>query len=91
MTSLHDAVASGRGVFVPQDRINEQYDALKAVSLLAQDTDNFTLSQVRKLFDQKLSGMYANIRHKNNYTHQVDATRVEQSYRHGWSIEKVEY
>lgn len=90
VSSLHDAVASGRGIIVPQDRINEQYEAVKAVSLLAQDSDNFVLSSVRKVFDQKLSGLYAEIRHKKNYTHLVDASRVEHSYRHGWEIEAVE-
>lgn len=91
VTSLHDAVASGRGIFVPQDRINEQYEAIKAVSLLSQDSDNFVLAQIRKIFDTKLSGMYAELRHKKNYTHLVDASRVEHSYRHGWDIAGVEY
>lgn len=91
VTSLHDTVASGRGIVVPQDRINEQYDAIKAVSLLAQDSDNFVLANVRKLFDAKLSGLYAQIRHKNNYNSLVDASRVEQAYRHGWDVEAVEY
>lgn len=88
--SLHDGVLSGTGQVVYQDRINEQFATLKAAQLMAQDGDKWVDNYVATLASKNLTPRYADILATKNRNDLFDFNRIEQSYRHGWDIDRIE-
>lgn len=88
--TLQDGILSGTGQFVYQDRINEQYPALKALQLIAQDGDKFIANYVETLANKSLTPKFATILADKNKNDLFDFNRVEQAYRHGWEIERTQ-
>lgn len=87
--SLHEGVAAGRGILTPQDRIGDQLETIKALTLVAQKSDKTILSYVGDLFKAQLTPSITFLRKNGNYAHLMDFNRIEQSYRHGWDIKAV--
>lgn len=88
--SLHDGLFSGHANVVPLDRITEQSSTLKAVQLIAQDTDKKIDNYVAALSAPVLTPKVGSLLKPNNKAALFDFNRIEQSYRHGWDIKKVE-
>lgn len=91
VNSVHEGVVSGRGILTGQDRVNEQLDTLKAAQLASQLTDKFMETVVGKLAEAKMTPLVAALKKPQNATARVDFNRIEQSYRHGFYIDSVEY
>lgn len=88
--SLHEGNTAGRGVLTGQDRVADQIETIKAMTLLAQDSDRQILKMVGALFKEKLSDQVTTVLARNNTHHKVDINRAEQSYRHGWDVDHLE-
>jgi hypothetical protein len=88
--SLHEGVASGRGIVTGQDRLGDQIATIKAMQLIAQDTDRLIDSHVTAMSDPKLTPMVGAIFKTGNRDKLFDFNRIEQAYRHGWDIKAVE-
>lgn len=88
--SLHDGLFSGHANVVPLDRITEQSSTLKAVQLIAQNTDKQIDNYVAALSAPVLTPKVGSLLKPNNKAALFDFNRVEQSYRHGWDIKKLE-
>lgn len=87
--TMQDGVLSGTGQIVYQDRINEQHPTLKALQLVAQDTDKFVDDYVSTLSAGSLTPKYASMLATKNRNDLFDFNRIEHSYRHGWDIKGV--
>lgn len=87
---LHEGTLSGHGVVVPQDRINEQSATLKAAQLIQQDTDKVIDNHVAALSAPALTPAVGALLKPNNKSLLFDFNRVEQAYRHGWDIKRIE-
>lgn len=88
--TLQDGVLSGTGQLVYQDRINEQFPTLKALTLIAQDGDKYVHDYVEQLTKADLTPKFATILAPKNKADLLDFNRVEQAYRHGWDITGTE-
>lgn len=88
--TLQDGLVSGSGQVVYQDQINNQFPTLKAAQLLAQDTDKFVDSYVSQLASANLTPSTVKLLNPKNKADLFDFNRIEQSYRHGWDIQKIQ-
>lgn len=88
--SLHDGLFSGHANVVSLDRITEQSSTLKAVQLIAQDTDKKIDDYVAALSRPVLTPKVGSLLKPNNKAGLFDFNRIEQSYRHGWDIKRIE-
>lgn len=88
--TLQDGILSGTGQVVYQDRINEQFPTLKAAQLVAQDGDKFVDNYVATLASKNLTPKMSTILAPKSRNDLFDFNRIEQAYRHGWEIAKIE-